>query len=142
MGRRLWCRYGEIGSLIWLVRNHPDALNADLLRFGLRLRWLDDPGQDFTLGDALDVVEWATPDMAIFRALYPEEATWTLTNQLLASLLEFAQQKTWVEGGKKGPRPKPIPRPGVTEKSARKLTSEKTLSVTDMDAWLNSRRAG
>ena len=106
---------------------------------GLRLRDLWDPAVDFTFGDLLDVVEHATPDMAIYRVNDPDYE-WSLANQLQALLIDFHQQKAWAEGGKKGQRPKPIPRPGVSEKSEKKYTVKQKSTVTEMDEWLASRR--
>ena len=107
---------------------------------GLRLRDVWDEDVDLTLMDLLDLVEHATPDMAIYRAINTDHE-WTLANQLQALLIDFHQQKAWVEGGKKGSRPKPIPRPGVSGKSEKKYTVNRTSTVTEMDEWLRSRRA-
>lgn len=131
---------GGIRGLIDLIESHGDALNADLLRVGLRLRWLDDPDQDFTLGDLSDFVQYASPDMAIYRALYPEESGWDITSQLVASVLDFLVMRTWAEGGKKGRKPKQIPRPGVTDKETRTIRSAATKTLDRMDAWLAKRR--
>lgn len=106
---------------------------------GHRLRDLWDDDVDLTLVDLLDVVEHASPDMAISRVLNPDYE-WTLSNQLSAFMIDFHQQKAWVEGGKKGQKPKPIPRPGVSEKQEKKYTVKQASTVTEMDAWLEGRR--
>ena len=106
----------------------------------MRLRWLDDPGQDFTLGDLSDFVQHASPDMAIYRALNPEESQWGIAEHLLASMLDFMVGTRWVDGGKKGRKPKPIPRPGTTDKETRKITSKVTVAIDKMDRWLSARR--
>ena len=109
------------------------------MSLGYRLRDVWDEDVDLTIGDLIDVVEHATPDMAIYRASDPDHE-WDLANQLQALLIDFHQQKAWVEGGKRGQRPKPIPRPGVSEKSEKKYTVKQTSTVTEMDEWLASRR--
>lgn len=111
------------------------------MRIGQRLRWLDDPGQDFNLGDLLDLVEHADPSMAIYRVLNPDYQ-WGLPEQLLAALFDRAQMDAWGQGGGKGPRPKQIPRPGVTEKQQRQWKPKRKMSITDMDAWLKTRQRG
>lgn len=130
---------GEIVSLVRLIRKSGHALNADLLKHGLRLRWLDEPDQDFTLGDLLDFVEYATPDMAIAKLEY-EDHEWNLTNQLVASVLDRLNMDAWSQGGGKGQKPKPIPRPGVTDKSTKKYTTSKVSTVTEIDEWLARKR--
>lgn len=107
----------------------------------MRLRWLDAPDQDFNIGDLLDFVEYADESTAIYRVLHPDSA-WGLTEQLLAGSLDFDVLKAWVDGGKKGQKPKPIPRPGVTNTETREIRPKRTMSVTDMDAWLERRRLG
>lgn len=109
------------------------------MAFGHRLRDLWDEDVDLTLGDVIDVVEHATPEMAIYRVSDPDHE-WDLANQLQALLIDFNLQKSWAEGGKKGPKPKPIPRPGVSEKHEKRYTVKKTSSVTEIDEWLASRR--
>lgn len=108
------------------------------MRIGLRLRWLDGSDQDFTLGDLLDFVEHATPDMAIYRVLNPD-AEWTLTNMILAQMWDAQVMWRWVDGGKKGPKPKPIPRPGVTETHTKSYTVSETSTVDEIDEWLKGR---
>lgn len=117
-------------------------MNADLLKIGMRLRWLDDPDQDFYVCDLLDFVENADESYAIYRALNPDWR-WGLPEQLAAGHLDFIAMQAWAEGGRKGPKPKPIPRPGVVEKSTKQLARVKrTAPVTRMDAWLAKRRQG
>lgn len=106
---------------------------------GLRLRDVWDEDVDFTLADLIDVVEHATPDMAIYR-VHDKDFEWDLSNQLTALFIDFTMQKAWAEGGKKGPKPRQIPRPGVSEKHEKKYTVAKKSTVTEIDEWLASRR--
>lgn len=41
-----------------------------------------------------------------------EAAAWTLTDHLLAMTVDVLRSANWQRGGK-GPRPKPLPRPGA-----------------------------
>lgn len=125
-------------QLVGLVNEHPRALNHDLMGVGHRLRDLDDARAGLTLGDLLDLVRYADTSMAIYRVLNPDWE-WDLTNQLLAYLIDHEQMMAWVEGGKKGPRPKPIPRPGVSDKREKKYQTEKRSTRAEIDAYLASR---
>ena len=125
-------------QLVGLVNEHPRALNYDLMRVGHRLRDLDDSGSGLTLGDLLDLVSYADPSMALYRVLNPEWE-WDLTNQLLAFLIDHHQMQAWAESGKKGPKPKPIPRPGVSEKEEKRYKAAKKSTRAEVDAYLASR---
>ena len=125
-------------QLVVLAREHPRALNYDLMKVGHRLRDLDDPGARLTMGDLLDLASYADPSMAIYRVLNPDWE-WDLTNQLLAYLIDHEQMVAWLEGGKKGPRPKPIPRPGVSDKREKKYQTAKRSTRAEIDAYLASR---
>ena len=125
-------------QLVVLAREHPRALNYDLMRVGHRLRDLDDPGARLTMGDLLDLALYADPSMAIYRVLNPDWE-WDLTNQLLAYLIDHEQMVAWAEGGRKGPKPKPIPRPGVSEKEEKRYRAAKQSTRAEVDAYLASR---
>lgn len=122
-------------QLVGLVDEHPRALNYDLMRVGHRLRDLYDDGSGLTLGDLLDLVVHADTTSAVYRALNPEWE-WDLTNQLLAYMIDHHQMVAWSEGGRKGPKPRPIPRPGVTEKDEKKYQTAKRSSREEIDAYL------
>lgn len=129
---------GGMTKLVELATEHPRALNHDLMRVGHRLRDLEDVRSGLTLGDLLDLVAYSDPSSAVYRALNPDWE-WNLTNQLLAFLIDHHQAHAWAEGGKRGPRPKPIPRPGVSEKQEKKYQTAKRSSREEIDAYLASR---
>ena len=108
------------------------------MRVGHRLRDLDSIDSGITIGDLLDFVEFADASMAVYRIVNPDWE-WTLTNQMLAAQIDFMREKAWAEGGKKGRRPKPIPRPGVSEKTEKQYRSAQASTIEEMDAWLASR---
>lgn len=47
------------------------------------------------------------------RAVLGEDHIWGLTEQLLAAVHDRLAAANWQRAGGKGPRPKPIPRPGT-----------------------------
>lgn len=66
----------------------------------------------------------------LMRALAGDDIEWGITEQLLAATVDALNAANWQRGGGKGPRPKPIPRPGnkpdtqVLGKGTRKRTRE------------------
>ena len=113
------------------------------MRLGHRLRDLDDPLESgLTFTDLLDMVEHAPDDSALYRAAHGDESQWTLTNQLLAALFDATNIQIFQAGGGKGRRPKPIPRPGVSDKESKTHKSKKLSTVTEIDEWMKGRMAG
>ncbi|MCQ9367336.1 DUF5361 domain-containing protein [Brevibacterium sp. 91QC2O2] len=92
------------------------------------------------MGDLLDFVEYATPDMAIVQVTV-DDHEWSMTNQLLAAMVDRLNMDAWAQGGGKGRKPKPIPRPGVVDKSTKTYTVEAPSTVTEIDAWIASKRS-
>lgn len=58
------------------------------------------------------------PGTAYARQVLGEDSAWDLRNQLLAGIYDQLAAANWQRSGGKGPRPKPLPRPGVTNGSA------------------------
>lgn len=118
-------------------------MNAELIRYGHRLRDLDDPLEtNLWVTDVIDIVMYAPEDSPVTRALNPEHE-WTLGRDLQAATLDYLVLSDWAKGGKRGPKPKPIDRPSVRKESythTRTYTGTPT-SIVDMDAWLEKRRA-
>jgi hypothetical protein len=97
-----------------VIDKHGEALEADLIDRGLRLRWC--PSPDFTWRDLHLFVKFADMDSKLMRSMYPDKAGWTLTNQLLAIIADVLRWLQWAKtkDGMKGyNQPEPIPRPGV-----------------------------
>lgn len=62
------------------------------------------------------MISWlhnSTPDSRYARAILGEDALWTLSNHLLATVADRIAGGNWQRGGGKGGRPKPIRRPGT-----------------------------
>lgn len=55
------------------------------------------------------------PESATTQALsgVAHETRWTVTDYLLAAVIDTLADANWQRGGCQGPRPKPVPRPGV-----------------------------
>ena len=75
---------------------------------------------------------------AVHRATDPDHA-WTIEALLLAHVVDLLALSVWQRGGGKGPRPKPIPRPGARPDS-RTLDLDSFDSPEAFDAWAAARR--
>lgn len=108
------------------------------MTIGYRVRDLYDFATGLTVADMLDFVEHAHEGMAIYRIINPNWA-WNLTNMLLAEQLDAQILWRWIDGGKKGKKPKPIPRPGVTETETKTYKVAEPSSLDEIDEWLKGR---
>jgi hypothetical protein len=52
-------------------------------------------------------------ESALARKLLGDDAPWGLNEQLLALAIDVLRQGNYQRAGGKGPKPKPLPRPGV-----------------------------
>lgn len=60
------------------------------------------------------------PDSATARAVHGDAARWTLTDHLLAGVIDRLAVMSWqLAGNPKVPCPKPMPRPGVDDQTIR-----------------------
>lgn len=58
------------------------------------------------------------PAESATRRVLDETSPWGLPEQLLAAAVDALQAANWQRQGGKGTRPKPIPRPGVRDRSS------------------------
>lgn len=113
-------RQGSIGGiqrLIGIIDKYGEALEADLLRDGLRLR--DCPSERFNWRDLYVYVKHSRVDSELFRAMFPDRHGWDKTEMLLAEAVDTLHWLQWVKtkaGQRNQDRPKQIPRPGVGPK--------------------------
>lgn len=116
-----------------MLDEHEEPIAYDLLRLGLRLR---DLGTDrLSWGDLWTVVTQAPADSALYRAMNPGEADWTLSTLLLAEVVDSLRIATWQRGGgKKKDYPKPVPRPGITPDST--TYGKGAVSMDQIADWL------
>jgi hypothetical protein len=98
--------------VLQLLEEHGGAIEADLLRSGLRMGMLFTG--ELTLRELIVLVNNPARDSAYARAaLGAEEIAWTLEAHLLAVIGDRLAGGNWQRSGGKGPRPSPIRRPGV-----------------------------
>lgn len=82
------------------------------------------------------IVRRAPSDSALVQAMHPEESAWDIHAHLLASVLDTLNFANWQRQGKKSAKkPKPIPRPGVTDPDSETLGRD-PLPVDEMAQWL------
>lgn len=129
MGRNHRTERGKIASLVALIDEHGEALEADLQWRGVDLcgLWRG----DFSWRKLGVLVAALPPESltktALREALTPEQLAelpepdghgpWSRTDHLLAALVDRASllvwQQTQINGGKRTQPPPPLPRPGV-----------------------------
>lgn len=137
MGRE----HGGILGLLDILSEYEEPLEADLLRF-----WnLDLPADLGTMRltwRRLGILVNNLPhESATLRAMHGHAADWSVTDYLLAGVIDVLQGGNWQRGGGKGRKPKPIERP----KSALVLR-ERRRRMDVMSAkhaeWKQRRRSG
>lgn len=82
-----------------------------MIGLGLRLEWLGTEALSWR--DLKVITRNLPPGSALGRAMHPDSHAWGLTEQLLASAVDALAGANWQRANGKGPRPTPIPRPGV-----------------------------
>ena len=92
MGRGVPGGAGGIRALVELIDEHGLALETDLIRSGLRLRWLG--SEALTWRDLLALVAHTRPDSALAASLGPDHL-WGLTEQLLAAGVDMLRILAW-----------------------------------------------
>jgi hypothetical protein len=121
--------------VLQLLEEHGGAIEADLLRSGLRMGMLFTG--ELTLRELIVLVNHPNRDSAYARAaLGAEEVEWSLTNHLLAGVADRLSGGNWQRSGGKGPRPMPIRRPGVG--GPRKLGNTQGMSPQQVKAKLEA----
>mgnify|MGYP001148205467 CR=1 FL=1 len=87
-----------------------------MLLAGIDLRTLG--SRDLTYRRLSVLLHHSRPGSAFLRSLAGEDAEWSLTDHLLASVIDVLNAANWQRGGGKGSRPKPVSRPGVKDKGS------------------------
>lgn len=112
-----------------LRRQHVGALRADFRRYyGLDF---DRIGVDYGLLYGADLAAHLPPDSATMLAL---SGGWTKTEHLLAGMLDYLALQWWAktkDGEKNRNRPKPVPRPGVEDKTKRRMKDAMLLPLDE-----------
>ena len=124
------------------------AVEAELIKVGLRLRWLCDGTDRLNWRDVQVVVLEADQGSAIARCELGESAFWTVDTHLLAGVLDALNGANFQRSGGRGKRPSPVPRPGEksTAEPARDGSSTlfggtdgfemDSVSIEEMNEWL------
>ena len=124
------------------------AVEAELIKVGLRLRWLCDGTDRLNWRDVQVVVLEADQGSAIARCELGESAFWTVDTHLLAGVLDALNGANFQRGGGRGKKPTPIPRPGENATAEPTQDDSSTLfggtdgfemdsvSIEEMNEWL------
>lgn len=113
MGLPFGCRRGGISGLLDLDRDVWEAIEYEAVRAGRSLR-------DLSWREIKVLVRHAEPGSAIYRATFGEQATWSVTDHLLAALVDLMNLLVWFkskDGQRNQNRPKPVERPGTREEA-------------------------
>lgn len=126
---------GGIRGLSRVLTDHGEAVEYDLIKLGLRLRWLGT--ERLTWRDLLVIVMHSSQTSALMADTSPEDAAFGPTEVMLAVLEHRLRVLIWQNGGGKGKRPEMMPIPG--SKSDRRGTSvmaPEPVSIAEMNARL------
>ncbi len=125
---------GGIRGLRELLNEYPEAIEYDLITLGLRLSDLG--SERLSWRDLLVIVTRMPPHRsALANERTPEDASWTLSNHLLAEAIDSLRLQLWAktkDAQRNRNRPKPIPRPGRRPEKIGK----KPLPLDSMRDWL------
>jgi hypothetical protein len=105
---------GDLFRIATLIKHHAEALEADLIGEGMRLRHF--PSDEFTWRDLKVIIKHLSVHSQLYAAVYPDRAGWDIQNYLLADIADGIHWLQWAKtkDGRKGRnRPQPIPRPGI-----------------------------
>lgn len=110
MGRTQRCFAGKLLSLLTLPAEQWEAIEADLLDKGFVLA--DVPGR-VTWRAVLAMVKHSPRTSAVVREAFGDEVSWSITDHLLAGILDYSALIAWLNSDtKKNERPEPVTRPG------------------------------
>ena len=132
MGRGIEYRVGGILGLCCLLDEHSEAIEYDLLTLGRRLDDLGTP--DLSWRDLYVITRHLPATSALRRAAGNGEEPWTVTDYLLALVVDALNGANWQRAGKKGAaKPVAIPRPGEAPKGER--WGADPIPLSEFDSW-------
>lgn len=122
------------------VREHADPIEADLqAHYGLDM-WAEMAAGRLSLRRLRTLISNLPPTSHLSVAIHGEAARWTLTDDLLAGVLNAVQGANWQRGASKSaPRPKPIHRPQSAQRD--RLLLDRLKDVARRAAEVKQRRA-
>lgn len=127
----------KLTTLAWLIREHREAVEYELIRHGQRLRWMGSRGLSWR--DVWVICRSAPPKSPLAIALSPQMA-WDTADYLLADMADSLRWLVWAktrDGSKNRNQPQPIPRPGRPGSKS----DVQSMNVTEMKAFLARRRS-
>lgn len=137
MGEGLRVVPGGIFGLLDLLDEHEEAIDYDLLTLGLDL---NDLGTERLSWRRLRAVLRHLPHTsATSQALHGDAVVWTSTDHLLAAAVDALNIANWQRTGKKQNRPKPIPRPGVEDKTRRTFGTARKMTLDEAHAFFTAK---
>lgn len=90
--------------------------------------------------DLLVIVRNAPRSSQLHRTHVGDAAEWGVNELLAANMVDLLQNIVWQNGGGKGPRPKPIPRPTVPHSAeVEPQDGPPAVSIEDMEAHLRAK---
>ena len=107
------------------------------MKLGLRLRQLGTGALSW--GDLHDYVRYGNADTALALERYGAAVAWSLTDHLLATVVDALHNANWQRGGGKGSRPKPIERPGANQTT--ETLGKDPIPAADFMDWWNEESA-
>jgi len=118
-------QHGGIWGLYELVSEYREAVHYDLLALGLAPRLIGTPR--FGWDDFAVWVKFMPASSQLFQAVRGPQ--WSAELHMLANVVDTLTSANWQRSGGKGPRPKPVKRPGLDKDSQR---FGKPVAFTDM----------
>jgi hypothetical protein len=110
---------GKPFGLVRFLADHGAAVEADLLRY-YRVDLTDLYRGRLSPRRVAVLVAALPADASTVEAVHGDQARWTLTDHLLASVFDALAVISWQLGGdKRAARPKPMARPGVADTTRR-----------------------
>jgi hypothetical protein len=123
----------EICQLLALIDKHSEALEADLIDKGLRLR--DCPTPAFNWRDLWVLVRHSSRNSHIVGAANPDVAYWDHHAMLQAAMIDSLNWLVWAKtekAAKGGDPPDPLVRPGVEPKPVRAGSKVKPMTLSKL----------
>lgn len=84
----------------------------------MRLRWVGDGTDRLSWRDLIVLIHYMDGTTNLATYLTGGESEWDTQSHMLAGMLDGINAIIWQNGGGKGAKPKPIPRPGSTRTAA------------------------
>ena len=132
MAQRERHRPKRVAAVVWLAEEHPDALTAELLRYGLHLTG---PYRNCTIDEAYAIAVNPSPGSPLAAALDPA-AAWPPSSYLLSSIEYSLRWLCWAEtedGAKGRNRPTPLATPATSQE---KRVEHPSMSKVELAEYL------